>query len=906
MTDKDPVLKFWMLTPEEIASAYNSDLKHGLASEQAAVYLEKYGPNQLQEAPARSPLAVFFDQFKSFLIWVLIAAAIISGFLGEWVDALAIIAIVILNAVLGFVQEFRAEKSLAALKKMAAPLARVIRDGELKQLPAREIVPGDLLELEAGDHVAADARIIYHTTNFAVHEAALTGESTPVFKTGAVLEGEDIPLADRANLVYAGTSVSSGKARALVVATGMSTELGQIARMIQEITLETTPLQRKLEQFGRWIVYLCFFLVGLIFLLEWWRGGELVQVFLTAVSLAVAAIPEGLPAVVTIALALGVQRMVRRHALIRKLPSVETLGAATVICSDKTGTLTKNEMTVKSVYADGRLFSVSGAGYQPEGEFILDNRAVRPEEFPGLLKTLTCGLLCNAARLAENQGRYRVVGDPTEGALLTLALKAGLKLEELEKGEPLVEEIPFDSERKMMTMVRKSSDGFVAYVKGAPDVLLKNCAFIYDGGEERSLTLEELDRILQVNDSLAGHALRVLGCAYRKFSSFPEKFESAVIETGLVFTGLVAMIDPPRPEVIAAISACKKAGIKPVMITGDHKVTAVAIARELGMLEEGSLALSGEEFDSLKPEEYRDRVQNIQVYARVSPEHKLRIVRAWKDRGEVVAMTGDGVNDAPAVKEADIGVAMGITGTDVTKEVSDMVVTDDNFASIVAAVEEGRAIYDNIKKFVHYLLSCNLAEIMVMFTASLAGWPAPLLPIHILWVNLVTDSFPALGLGFDPPDPEIMSRPPRRPGEPIVDRSRAALMSVQGIFIAACALLAFFYVLFVEKEVIGRARTAAFIVLSVSQLFHSFNCRSQMKSFFELGIFSNPKLILAFLVSLSLQLSVVYLPPLQEVFKTQNLTPIDWALVVVLSSLPLWGMEMVKLLNKKFRFYRVY
>ncbi|MCX8160524.1 MAG: calcium-translocating P-type ATPase, SERCA-type [Candidatus Saccharicenans sp.] len=906
MPEREPALKFWMMTPEEIASSYDSDLKRGLASEQAAVYLEKYGPNQLQEAPARSPLAVFLDQFKSFLIWVLIGAAVVSGFLGEWVDALAIIAIVILNAVLGFVQEFRAEKSLAALKKMAAPMARVIRNGELKQIPAREIVPGDLLELEAGDHVAADARIVYHTTNFAVHEAALTGESTPVFKTGAVLEGEDIPLADRANMVYAGTSVSSGKARALVVTTGMSTELGQIARMIQEISLETTPLQRKLEQFGRWIVYLCFFLVGLIFLLEWLRGGELVQVFLTAVSLAVAAIPEGLPAVVTIALALGVQRMVKRHALIRKLPSVETLGAATVICSDKTGTLTRNEMTVKMVYADGRLFTVSGTGYEPRGEFFLDDRPVKAEEFPGLLRTLVCGTLCNSARLAETQGRYRIVGDPTEGALLTLAGKAGLTLEELEKTEPLVEEIPFDSERKMMTMLRKAGHGFVAYIKGAPDILLNNCAFIYEGGAERGLTPEDRQRLLQVNDSLARQALRVLGCAYRKFPSFPEKLEAAAIEKELVFVGLVAMIDPPRPEVIRAIADCKKAGIKPVMITGDHKVTAVAIARELGMLEEGAMALSGEEFDSLKPEEYREQVEKIQVYARVSPEHKLRIVRAWKDRGEVVAMTGDGVNDAPAVKEADIGVAMGITGTDVTKEVSDMVVTDDNFASIVAAVEEGRAIYDNIKKFVHYLLSCNLAEIMVMFTASLIGWPVPLLPIQILWVNLVTDSFPALGLGFDPPDPEIMSRPPRKPGEPIIDRKRASLMAVQGIFMAACALVAFSYVLFVEHEGIERARTAAFIVLSVSQLFHSFNCRSQMKSVFELGIFSNLKLVYAFLVSLSLQLSVVYVPSLQKIFKTQNLTLFDWGLVIVLSSLPLWGMELVKFLNKKFRFYRVY
>lgn len=895
-----------MMSPEAIAAQLWTDLKRGLSSDQAADLLRQYGHNELQEARGRSPLKVFLDQFKSFLIWVLIAAAIISGFLGEWVDALAIIAIVILNAILGFGQEYRAEKSLAALKKMAAPMARVIRDGELKQIPAREIVPGDLLELEAGDHVAADARVIYHTNNFTVLEAALTGESTPVFKTSVELEGEDIPLADRANMVYAGTSVSSGKARALVVATGMASELGQIAQMIQEISLETTPLQRKLEQFGRWIVYLCFFLVGLIFLLEWMRGGELVQVFLTAVSLAVAAIPEGLPAVVTIALALGVQRMVKRRALIRKLPSVETLGAATAICSDKTGTLTKNEMTVKVVYADGRLFSISGTGYQPEGDFFLRESPVNPADFPGLIKTLTCGTLCNSARLVENKGQYRMIGDPTEGALLTLARKAGLDQESLEQAEPLVEEIPFDSERKMMTMIRKSGQEFVAYIKGAPDVLLQNCNRIFEAGQERPITREDVNRILQVNENLARQALRVLGCAYQRFSSFPEKLEARAIEKDLVFTGLVAMIDPPRPEAIQAIAACKRAGIKPVMITGDHKVTAMAIARGLGMLEDGALALSGEELDKLEPEEYQERVEKIQVYARVSPEHKLRIVRAWKNKGEVVAMTGDGVNDAPAVKEADIGVAMGLTGTDVTKEVSDMVVTDDNFASIVAAVEEGRAIYDNIKKFVHYLLSCNLAEIMVMFTASLIGWPVPLLPIHILWVNLVTDSFPALGLGFDPPDPDIMSRPPRRPDEPIIDRSRAGLMSVQGIFMAACALLAFSYVLFVEKEGIERARTAAFIVLSVSQLFHSFNCRSQMKSVFELGIFSNLKLVAAFLVSLSLQLSVVYLPSLQKIFKTQNLNLFDWGLVLVLSSLPLWTMEVVKLFNKKFRFYRIY
>ncbi|MDI6845936.1 MAG: calcium-translocating P-type ATPase, SERCA-type [Candidatus Saccharicenans sp.] len=906
MPERNSFPRFWMISPEEVASTFDSDLKNGLTSEQAAAHLEKFGPNQLQETRLRSPLAVFFDQFKSFLIWVLMAAAVISGFLGEWVDALAIIGIVLLNAILGFVQEYRAEKSLAALKRMAAPMAKVIRDGQLKQIPASEVVPGDLLELEAGDHVAADARVVYHTTNFAVQEAALTGESTPVLKTSAILEGEDVPLADRANMVYSGTSVAAGKARAVVVATGMSTELGQIARMIQEISLETTPLQRKLEQFGRWIVYVCFALVGLIFLLEWWRGGEFIQVFLTAVSLAVAAIPEGLPAVVTIALALGVQRMVKRNALIRKLPSVETLGAATVICSDKTGTLTRNEMTVKAVYADAKLFMISGTGYQPEGEFILEEKAVNPAEFPGLYKTLVCGLLCNTARLIKDDGRYRLLGDPTEGALLVLARKAGLEQEVLGETEKLVEELPFDSERKMMTMLRKREQGFIAYVKGAPDILLKNCRFIFEGGEKRPITPEDIERILMINDSLAAQALRVLGCAYREFSEFLEKLEASAIEKELVFTGLVAMIDPPRPEVVRAMAECKKAGIKPVMITGDHKITAMAIARELGMLENGSLAITGEELDKLKPEEFQEKVEKIRVYARVSPEHKLRIVRAWKKRGEVVAMTGDGVNDAPAVKEADIGVAMGITGTDVTKEVSDMIITDDNFASIVAAVEEGRTIYDNIKKFVHYLLSCNLAEIMVMFVASLVGWPVPLLPIQILWINLVTDSLPALGLGFDPPDPEVMSRPPRRPDEPVVDRKRAALMAVQGVFMAACALTAYFYVLYVENEGLERARTAAFIVLSVSQLFHSLNCRSQMKSLFQLGLFTNMKLAYAFLVSLSLQLSVVYVPVLQKIFKTQNLTLFDWALVIVLSSLPLWAMELVKKMNSRFRFYEIY
>ena len=898
--------KFWKYSAEEIAAYFGTDLKKGLTSDQASQNLGKYGPNELEAAPGRSPLSVFFDQFKSFLIWVLIGAAIISGLMGEWVDALAIVAIVILNAILGFVQEYQAEKALLALKKMAAPMCRVIRNGQLVQIPARQVVPGDILELEAGDNISADARIISHTPNFSVLEASLTGESTPVYKTSFELEEEDIPLADRANLVYAGTSVSAGKAMAIVVQTGMSTELGKIARMIQEISMETTPLQRKLEQFGRLLVYLCFGLVAVVFLLEWLRGGKLVEVFLTAVSLAVAAIPEGLPAVVTIALALGVQRLVKRHVLIRKLPSVETLGAATVICSDKTGTLTRNEMMVRAVYANGQLFSVSGNGYEPEGDFNLGSEKVNPADYPEVLKTLACGVLCNSASLVEEEGRYRIAGDPTEGALLSAGLKAGLEKNKLEEAEPLVEEIPFDSERKMMTMIRRSKDQYVAYVKGAPDILLQNCSRLLVNGEEVPLGEAELKKILEVNDSLAKQALRVLGCAYRVMPSLPDKMDASSIEKDLVFTGLVAMIDPPRSEAIEAMGKCLQAGIKPVMITGDHKITALAIASEMGMLQPGSEALSGEELNSLSQEELEKRVEKIQVYARVSPEHKLRIVRAWKKKGEVVAMTGDGVNDAPAVKEADIGVAMGITGTDVTKEVSDMVITDDNFASIVAAVEEGRAIYDNIKKFVHYLLSCNLGEIMVMFVASLVGWPVPLLPIQILWVNLVTDSLPALGLGFDPPDKDIMKRVPGKPNEPIIERNRGSLMAVQGLFIALCSLVAFTYVLFVEKEGLGRARTAAFIVLAVAQLFQALNSRHQMKSIFELGFFTNLKLIYALLLSLFLQLSVVYLPFMQKIFKTENLTLFDWVLVIVLSSLPLWTMELVKLLNKKFKIYEIY
>jgi Ca2+-transporting ATPase len=755
------------------------------------------------------------------------------------------------------------------------------------------------VELEAGDNVPADCRISWATSNFATLEASLTGESTPVIKTTMALDEKEAPLADRANMVYMGTSVSSGKARALIVDTGMNTELGHIAGMVQNIESEATPLQKKLEEFGKWIVYLCFALVALVFVLGLVRGGKLLDMFLTSVSLAVAAIPEGLPAVVTIALALGVQRMVKRHALIRKLPSVETLGCATVICSDKTGTLTKNEMTVQAIYADGTIYKVTGIGYSPKGEFQVNGKAVTPKDHPGLYKSLECGVLCNGAELREVDGIYRIVGDPTEGALITVAAKSGILKHELEETAKFIEEIPFDSERKKMTTLCSIKELTVAFVKGAPDVLLKNCAMIEEKGSVRPITASDIERIIKVNDELAGQAMRVLAVAYRSIDKMPDKIESQAIEKDLTFTGLMAMIDPPREEVKLAMKECKEAGIKTVMITGDHKNTAVAIAKNLGFFNDDSMALSGEELDKLSDEDLGKIVKNTPVYARVSPEHKLRIVKAWRKLGEVVAMTGDGVNDAPAVKEADIGVAMGITGTDVTKEVSDMVITDDNFASIVAAVEEGRGIYDNIKKFIHYLLSCNAGEILVMLGSTLAGLPVPLLPIHILWVNLVTDGFPALALGIDPVDPGIMKRPPRKKDEGVVTKQRAILMLVQGGFIAICSLLAFCLVLFVENEGLARARTAAFIVLAVSQLFHSFNCRSMTESIFKLGIFTNIKLVYAAIFSFSLQMIVVYVPFLQKIFKTEALGLFDWVMVITISSFPLWAMEIVKYINKK-------
>jgi P-type Ca2+ transporter type 2C len=896
---------WWHQSADEIALALGTDLKQGLTAAEARARFEASGPNELMGKKGRGPLRIFLEQFQGLMIWVLIVAAVVSGFLREWVDAAAILVIVVMNAVLGLIQEYRAEKSLAALRELSAPSSKTVRDGVPAVIPARELVPGDLVELEAGDHVPADGRIVWHTSNFAVQESSLTGEASAVNKTDIALAEKDVPLADRANIVYMGTSVVSGKARAVVVETGMRTELGRIAGLIQDIRKETTPLQRKLEQFGKWIIYLCFVLVAIVFGLEILRGGKLLDMFLTSVSLAVAAIPEGLPAVVTIALALGVQRMVRRHVLIRKLPSVETLGCATVICSDKTGTLTKNEMTVRAVWTSRQAFEVTGTGYEPEGKFLAEGGAVGPEHHPDLMKTLDAGVLCNNARLARENGRLAVFGDPTEIAILSAAAKAGVWKSGREQDLEFVEEIPFDSDRKKMTIVRRKGLEFIAFTKGAPDILVGDCSRILEDGRARLLTPDDTARILQANDELSGRALRVLAVAARRLEKEPHSYEAEVIEKDLTFCGLIAMIDPPRPEVREAVDKCRSSGIRTIMITGDHKNTAVAIARELGIAGAGSRALSGEEIDRLTDDELDRTVEDVAVYARVSPEHKLRAVRAWRRKGQIVAMTGDGVNDAPAVKEADIGVAMGITGTDVTKEVSDMVITDDNFASIVAAVEEGRGIYDNIKKFIHYLLSCNSGEILVMFTASLVALPVPLLPIQILWVNLITDGLPALALGVDPVDPKIMDRPPRKPNEPVVTRARGWMMMAQGAIIALCTLSAFLFVLKFEGEGIVRARTVALATLTCSQLFHAFNCRSMRVSIFKLGIFTNPSLVLAAAGSFLLQVLIIYVPFFQTVFKTQALSLTDFGLILAFSSLPLWVMEGLKLVNGKMKIYDI-
>ncbi len=885
------------LTPEALEHELSSDLANGLTAREAEHRLTTVGPNQLPDAPPPSWLALLAAQFASIIVWVLIGAAAISGLLEEWIDAAAIVAIVGLNAVLGFVQEFRAERSLAALRKLSVDTARVIRDGALRSIPARELVQGDLIQIEAGDRIPADSRLVY-ATSLQTQEASLTGESTPVSKSTEPIPQTEVPLGDRRNMLFMGTVAVSGKGRALVTGTGVATELGKIAAMIHreaQAEQEETPLQRRLEQLGHTLLWLSLVIVGVVFLLGMLRGVPLIMMFLTSVSLAVAAIPEGLPAVVTITLALGVTRMVQRHALIRRLPAVETLGSTTVICSDKTGTLTKNEMTVTTLYQGGETLTVSGEGYSPVGEVRGNGGPTNGSTHPGLPALLRAGVLCNGAELRLEAFAWRVVGDPTEGALLVLAAKTGLSKADLDRDNPVLGEVPFDSERKKMTVVRRTASGPVAYVKGAPDVLLRDCTtWITSDGQITALTEEIHQQILSTNQQFASQALRILGVAMRPLDALPTAYTATSLEHDLTFLGLVGMKDPIRPEAKAAVEACRAAGIRAVMITGDHKDTAIAIAQDLGIMGSGAQAISGTELNQLSEEALEKRVTSTAVYARVSAEHKLRVVRAWKRQGAVVAMTGDGVNDAPALKAADIGVAMGITGTDVTKEASDMVVTDDNFASIAAAVEEGRAVFDNIRKAVFYLLSCNISEILLMLLAALFALPLPLLPVQILWINLVTDGLPALALAVDPKDPDLMRRPPRPPAERFLTKQRFLILFVQGSFLALITLGAFVYCLYGMDLSLDRARTLTFTILVAAQLFHAFNNRSEHRSLFEIGFLTNKPLLGAIAFSGLLQAAIVLTPPLHPIFDVVPFDAEHWWLAIGIGVLPLVAMEIWK------------
>jgi P-type Ca2+ transporter type 2C len=901
------------LDASQVAAAVASDIERGLAADEAARRLRDHGPNRLAEAPPVSWWLKLAAQFRDLVIWILIVAALIAGAMREWIDAGAILAIVVLNGLVGFFQEARAERALSSLKRMSSPHARVMRDGAIAVVEAADLVAGDRIELEAGDYVPADARIV---EAFSLHaqEAALTGESAPTSKSAKQL-AKDVSLAERANMVFMGTVVTAGKASALVTATGMGTELGKIAVMLAHEEQEPTPLQRRLAELGRTLLYVCLSLVAIIFALHVARGEPVLDVLLLSVSLAVAAVPEGLPAVVTMTLAVGLRRMVKRNALVRRLPSVETLGAVTVICSDKTGTLTRNEMTVRRIVTAGADLDVTGSGYQPEGGFLprgerngRDRSDAGGEVLPGeVRRLLEIAAYCNHAQLRqhpEHRG-WEIVGDPTEGALIVAARKGGI--DPHSQRRTVLAELPFDSERKMMSVVVAGGNGKpVMFTKGAPDVLLARCKFERVGDDTRSLDDRRREEIENVNAGMAAEALRVLAFAYRDDVDIDSRDADAangqLVEQDLVFVGLVGMIDPPREEVKVAVAQCRAAGVRPVMITGDHPATALAIARELGIMDrDGGEAVTGHELDRMDDSTLANRVREIAVYARVTAEHKLRVVRAWQKNQHIVAMTGDGVNDAPAVKSADIGIAMGITGTDVTKESSDMVLTDDNFASIVSAVEEGRGIFDNIRKAVHYLLACNAGEVLLMFVAAVIGWPPPLLPIHILWVNLVTDGLPALALGLEPPERDIMRRPPRPAREPVITRERGLFIVVHGLLMASAALAGFAIAYDGSDATEDVARDTAFCIVAFSQLAYAFACRSPRQTLPQLGFRTNVPIFAAIGISTVLQLAVVLLPVAQPVFRTHASAEAPWAWIAALSLAPVTIVEVRKLVAGSLR-----
>lgn len=885
----------------------------GLSPEDAEKRLEEYGKNELKEKEKVSVFRLFLSQFKSILILILVIAAIVSALLGEAIDAAVILFTVFLAGILGFAQEYRAEKAIELLKSLTSPEATVVRNGSEKKIPSTYLVPGDIILLQTGDRIPADARII-EEFNLKVDESSLTGESVPAQKvTDALPAGTS--EADRNNMVYAGTAVAYGRGKAVITATGMKTSFGELAGLLGTIERSRTPLQESLDKFGRWIGGATIVIVAFVAVLGVFLGFPPLDMFLWGVALAVAAIPEALPAVVTVGLGLGVRRMVKRHALVRKLPSVETLGATNVICSDKTGTLTQNKMTVERIYVDGQILRVTGGGYDPDGKFLKGDSEKEDPEVSGddihLRVLLLSAALCNDSNLYKEEDGWKIRGDPTEAALVVAAAKAGFEKSELDSKYPRLAEIPFSSESKRMTTFNKLDDfpgdvldsELVAFSKGAPEVILGSCTKIFLDGEIKTLTHGQKQEILEEVKELADQALRVMAFSFRPFEEgfSPEKISSGKIpveraEEDMVFSGLTGMRDPPREEVKAAIRTCEDAGIKTVMITGDHKVTAAAIARELGILKENDLTLTGSELDSLEEKEFEDRVERVSVYARVYPAHKLRVVEALKKKGYVVAMTGDGVNDAPALKAADMGIAMGITGTDVSKEASSMILTDDNFASIVSAVEEGRNIFKNIRNFITYGLTCHIGEVLIVLIAILGWQILPLMAVQILWINLITDGLPPMALSVEPPDRGLMRQKPRNVEEGLITRREITAGLGIGTLVTLQALIVLVWSL-ESGFSLSKLQTMVFTLVVFSEMFNAFNWRSDRYSVFSLGLFTNKALIYAVLTTVVLQLMVIYVPFLQLAFSTVPLSLPEWGIILALASTTLISMEIVKHIN---------
>jgi len=874
------------LSTEQVFAHLQSTLA-GLTSAEAARRLAEHGPNELQAAHRISPWVILLEQFKNVLIIILLVATVLSAFLGHGTEAIVITVIVLFAVVLGFVQEYRAERAIEALRKMAAPTATVLRDGDEVELPARDLAPGDVILLRAGDKIPADARLV-EAVNLQVEEAALTGESVPVEKHTAPLANGDLAVGDRKNMAYAGTIATYGRGRAVVVATGMQTEFGKVAQLLQTVESSRTPLQENLDKVGAVLARAALVIVAIIVGLGLVRGQPLLEMFIFGIALAVAVVPEALPAVVTISLAIGVQRMVKRNALVRRLPAVETLGSTTIICSDKTGTLTKDEMTVRKLFIGGQVLEVSGAGYEPHGAFSQNGSTVEPT--PPVLSTLRGAALASDARLVQSDGHWDIKGDPTEGALVVAAAKAGLHKADLDAQFPRVQEIPFTSETKRMTTLHTSPDGVMAYSKGAPEIILDSCMRQLTDAGEAPLDAPGKEKILDAARQMASEALRVLAVAAKPHAAL----ESA--ERGMTFLGLLGMIDPPRPEAKPAIQMCEQAGIKPIMITGDHPITAQAVARELGLLK-GGQAITGAELEAMSEEEFERQVENIEVYARVSPAHKLRVVTALQKKGHIVAMTGDGVNDAPALKKADIGIAMGITGTDVTKEAAAMTLTDDNFASIVAAVEEGRGIFGNIKKYLMYLLSSNIGEVGLMAGATLLGLPLPLSAVQILYVNLATDGLPALALAVDPPESDLMRRKPRNPRTGVFTRPVVTLMVIGGLWSTLVNLSLFTWAMNSGRSV-AEAMTMTFVSLVLIQFFKAYNFRSDRHSVLNRP-FANKWLNIAIVWELLLLGVIIYVPFLHDAFGTFYLPWEDWGIVIGLALTIMPVLELAKWMERR-------